>query len=272
MLPNRVFGQLQKEEVPHFVRENQFDFMWQVCITRSRERAWLSLYAWHSAQGSDHWPGGGGGRSAFAHTKLQLVCLLSARWPLLAERRVGLFFPFLTLRAAPVHLSVQVFQSAALMCVWDVILMCEVFCGSQQNEDGLCCREDCSRGARKEGESWGGREGHWCVSSSDRWQKSSVCMATHVGTCLPSVCTPACCFFFLLSVSDNRECLVSDLRALWDEGGNDSVNMRIFSPGLNHHEITLFTPHFSLIIHWFTAKWCVQGLIRVALAEFFTNL
>lgn len=43
MLPNRGFGQLQKEEVPHFLRENQFDFMWQVCITRRRERAWLSL-------------------------------------------------------------------------------------------------------------------------------------------------------------------------------------------------------------------------------------
>lgn len=61
------------------------------------------------------------------------------------------FFPFFTLRAAPVHLSMQVFQSD--VCVRDVILMCEVFCGSQQNEDGLCCREDCSRGARNKGES-----------------------------------------------------------------------------------------------------------------------
>lgn len=116
------------------------------------------------------------------------------------------------------------------------------------------------------------RRGHWCVSSSDGRQKSSVRMATHAGPCLPSVCTPARCFSFFCPL-EITEWLVSDPFALWDEGGNDSVNMRIFSLlWITHPEITLFTPHFSLIIHWFTTKWCSYRLIRVALAELFTNL
>lgn len=130
------------------------------------------------------------GRSAFTHTKLQLVSLLSGRWPLLAEK--GVFFCFVfSLRAAPVSkFLLPVFD----VCVRDVSLMCEVVCGSQQNEDVLCCREDCSRGARKEGENPGGREGHWCISSSDGRQKSSSFMATHTGTCLSSV-LPLTVFF-----------------------------------------------------------------------------
>lgn len=111
-----MFGPLPKEEVPRFLRKNQPDLMWQVCITRSRERAWLKPVCLTFCSGV--WSLTRRERLAFAHTKPQLACLLSARWPPLAEEGSGFVFfpPFFISRAAPVRLSVQVFNRR-LWCV-----------------------------------------------------------------------------------------------------------------------------------------------------------
>lgn len=122
MLPNRVLGQLQKEEVLHFLR---------------KKSVWLHVASLHHAE-----PGKGvaqpvcltfcsgvssltrGERPAFALTKLQLVCLLSGRWPLVAERREGLFFPFLYFESRSSALKCTSFQSVALMCVREMWSSC----------------------------------------------------------------------------------------------------------------------------------------------------
>lgn len=119
-----MFGPLPKEEVPRFLRKNQPDLMWQVCITRSRERAWLKPVCLTFCSGV--WSLTRRERLAFAHTKPQLACLLSARWPPLAEEGSGFVFfsPFLYFESRSSALKCASFQSAALMCVCEIWSSC----------------------------------------------------------------------------------------------------------------------------------------------------
>lgn len=265
----------------HFIILWNFRILWNLGSCRKRkcptfsEKISLTLCGKFASRGDEKTRGliidRGGGRLASAHNKLQLVCLLSARWPLSAERRVGCWFFFFylsSLREPLQHSYVCKFAiGSSDVCVRDAILGCKVFCGSQQNEDGLCCRE-LWQGGSKEGESRGGSGGHWFVSSSDTnppfaWPRTSEHASPH--SLLPLV------VFSFLCLLEIRESVWSLTPVLFEMKEEMTLSICAYFPLLwiTHPEITLFTPHFFLIIHWFTAKWRIHGLIRVALAKFF---
>lgn len=86
-----------------------------------------------------------------------------------------------------------------------------------------------------------------------------------------------CSSFFLLSVTDNvRESAWSLTSMLFETKEEITVSICAYFPlfWMSHSEITLFTPHFCLIIHWCTGRFSkvmhrIHRLIQVALAEFF---
>lgn len=268
MLPNRVLGQLQKEEVLHFLR---------------KKSVWLHVASLHHAE-----PGKGvaqpvcltfcsgvssltrGERPAFAHAKLQLVCLLSGRWPLVAERREGLFFPFLYFESCSSALKCTSFQSVALMCVREMWSSC-VKCSAAPSRMKTAFVAGRTVAGVQGKEIQGERERVTDASVHQTEDRNSPFAWPHTQEhASPQSVLPLAVFSFFcpLEITESAWSLTP---VLFEMEKEMTLSICAYFPLLwiTHAKFTLFTPHFSLIIHWFTAKWCVPGLIRVALAEFF---